>query len=326
MKVLIITHPSDADQRLDKFLKKYLPAAPLGAIYKMLRTGKIKVSGKKQDPKYRLQIGDEISVFLHDDEVSALQSASTPSPVKTPKQSAAVLDILYQDDSLLVINKPAGMNVHPGDHKAQEVSLIELVHDRFLGAHQSLTFKPALVHRIDRDTSGCILVALEKNMLEFLLAELQAHRIEKVYHAVVSGKMTKPRATLEERLLRRENVKDEAKVVVHPSGQRAVTHYATLREFQRDGALFSLLECRIETGRTHQIRVHLAHQGHPIIGDRAYGDKSINSFLRRWYGIDRQFLHARSLSFLHPKTKKRLTIEAPYSLDIESFLSYEANQ
>jgi 23S rRNA pseudouridine1911/1915/1917 synthase len=158
------------------------------------------------------------------------------------------------------------------------------VQDYLKGKYDSLTFRPALVHRIDRDTSGCILVAKEKPTLEALLSDLQDHKIEKVYHALVSGIPAKPTDTIRARLLRVEDARDEAKVRVDEAGQSAVTHYKTITNYQLPitntkinlpilpsyHPAISLLECRIETGRTHQIRVHLAYIGCPILGDKAY--------------------------------------------------------
>ncbi len=217
----------------------------------------------------------------------------------------------------MVVNKPSGMNVHGGDHKTDEVSLIDLVQDMLGGKYDSLTFKPALVHRIDRDTSGCLLIAKEKSTLESLLATLQGHEMEKIYHAIVVGIPEKRRDTIRAKLLRIENAKNEAKVRIDESGQSAVTHYEVLAKFHS----YALLECRIETGRTHQIRVHLASIGHPILGDTSYGDKSTNSFMKREKHVTRQMLHARLLEFTHPTTKKRLTVEAPYPMDFNSLLT-----
>lgn len=151
-------------------------------------------------------------------------------------------------------------------------------------------------------------------MLELLLQELQSHAMNKVYHAIVCGIPQKPMDTIRARLLRIENAKNEAKVRVDESGQSAITHYKILNTISHPESL-TLIECRIETGRTHQIRVHMNHIGHPVLMDRAYGNKSINSFLKRQYGVDRQLLHARELSFWHPKLQRILTIQAPYPED-----------
>lgn len=319
---LSIESPSDANQRIDKFLKKYLTEAPLGGIYKWLRTGKIKINRKKVDQTYRVEIGDVIDIYLHDDEIAWFQKTVVPLAIESPietKKTPFSLSILYEDEWLLVINKPPGMNVHPGDHKTKEVSLIELVQDYLSGKYNTLSFKPALVHRIDRDTSGAIMIAKDKKTLESLLILLQSGKIEKIYHAIVIGTPLKSRDTIREKLLRIENAKNEAKVRTDPLGQDAVTHYRTINANIRNK--YSLLEVRIETGRTHQIRVHLASIQYPILWDKAYGQSGENSFARREYAISRQLLHAERLSFINPKTNMLLTISAPYADDMHSLLS-----
>jgi 23S rRNA pseudouridine955/2504/2580 synthase len=313
---LTIDNMSDTDQRIDKFLKKYLPNAPLGGIYKWLRTGKIKVNHKKVEQTYRIEEGDVIDLHLNEDELWGFRKAVDGQISKSANQQT--LRILYEDEYLLILNKPAGINVHPGDHKTKEVSLIELVQDSLWGRYNTLSFKPSLVHRIDRDTSGVIMIAKEKKTLEALLALLQSGRIEKIYHAVIVGIPEKSRDTIDAKLLRVEEAKDEAKVRLDENGQNAITHYRILSANIRDK--YSLVECHIETGRTHQIRVHLSSIGHPILWDKAYGNKSENSFAKREYSISRQLLHARSLSFIHPITKQVFTVEAPYPHDIDSLI------
>lgn len=336
-----ISHPADAGQRLDRFVRKYLPGAPLGAIFKMLRTGKIKVNAKKKDQTYKLEIWDEVSFWLTDIEmegfVADTKRKSDDATIKIwEKQKEIVdLDILYEDEYLMVVNKPPGINVHAGDHKTTESNIIDQAQDYLQGRYDSLTFRPALVHRIDRDTSGCLLIAKDKSVLETLLSELQAHDMEKVYHTIVAWVPLKRQDTIRARLLRIPDAKNEAKVRVDETGQSATTHYRVVESFEtplirgntggsiweNKSPVFSLLECRIETGRTHQIRVHMVYIGHPVLADRAYGDKSINSFVRRDLGITRQLLHAYSLTFVHPKTRKKLTIEAPYPPDFATILS-----
>lgn len=326
MLSLIISHPADAGQRLDRFIRKYLPNMPLGGIYKMLRTGKIKVNGKKKDQMYVLEIDDEISFWLTDEELEKwkfqkiLDTGDAHSAIPLSDKKMVPLDVLFEDDYLMVINKPSGINVHPWDHKTTESSIIEQVQDYLKGRYDSLTFRPALVHRIDRETSGCLLIAKDKSVLEKLLLHLQAHEMEKVYHTIVKGIPLKKQDTIRARLLRIENAKNEAKVRVDDLWQSATTHFTLLQELHINQP-FSLLECRIETGRTHQIRVHMAHIWHPVVWDRAYGDRSINSYISRELWISRQLLHARSLAFIHPKNNQKLIIEAPYPTDFAKILS-----
>ncbi len=322
MQSITISHSSDSGQRLDRFVKKYLPNAPLWSIYKMLRTGKIKVNGKKKDQTYKVEQQDEITFWIADIELSELKK-STESLVNIwVKSECAPLEILYEDAYIMVVNKPAGINVHPGDHKTKEISVIEMVHDSLAWRYDSLTFRPALIHRIDRETSGCLMIAKEKWALETLLHDLQNDKIEKVYHTFTLWKLKNSEWTFRDKLLRIENAQDEAKVRVDEKGQSAVTHYKLLSSCHEiDGHNdFSLIECRLETGRTHQIRVHMSYHGHPILWDKSYGDKKINAYVRRKYHIERQLLHARYLEFTHPHTKRKLHIEAPYPHDFTIFL------
>lgn len=314
---LPIEHSADAGQRLDRFVRKYLPNAPLGAIFKMLRTWKIKVGWKKKDQTYKLELGDEVTFWLTDSELEQMKwdtKAIDISIQNFSDKKINPLEILFEDELIMVINKPPGINVHPGDHKTTELSVIDLVQDYLQGKYDSLTFRPALVHRIDRDTSGCLLIAKDKWALEFLLRDLQSHSMEKMYHAIVVGTPLKRQDTIRARLLRIENAKNEAKVRVDELGQSAITHYSVLKT-NSGSQILSLLECRIETGRTHQIRVHMAFLKNPILWDKAYGDKSVNSYVKRNFMIDRQMLHARQLTFTHPKSYNKMVVEAPYPAD-----------
>lgn len=290
---------------------------PLGGMYKFLRTWKIKVNRKKKDQKYILELGDQIDCFFTAEEIQNFRAEKKVQSSLDTSLYDIKNDILYEDESILVVNKPSKMNVHPWDHKTTEVSLIEYVHDYLWEKYSTLTFKPSLVHRIDRDTTGCILIAKEKRVLEALLDQLQSHKIQKIYHACVRGIPQKKRGTIREKLLRIENAKNESKVRVDPAGQSATTHYQVLQEY---GQEYSLLECQIETGRMHQIRVHLSYIGNPIIWDMAYGDRRTNVYFQKTYSIHRQLLHARVLEFIHPETNKLLRIEAPYKEDFKKIL------
>lgn len=305
----------DANQRLDKFVRKYLPNAPLGAIFSAIRKWKIKLSGKKVDQNTKIEDGDTIEFYFTQEEMQLFQKDTTPASTSVVRgKSLDQHSIIYEDDDILVVNKDPGINVHPWDYKTKEISLIELVHDYLWDKYDSLSFTPSLVHRIDRDTSGAIMIAKNKPTLESLLTLLQNGKIIKKYHTLVLWTPKPTTGTIDAKLLRVENAKNEAKVRVDPLGQKAVTHYQCLNPKICDK--YALLECTIETGRTHQIRVHLSSIGHPIIGDTAYGNTSENSFARRAYSITRQLLHAQSLELIHPRTKKSLKIEAPYKEDM----------
>jgi 23S rRNA-/tRNA-specific pseudouridylate synthase len=228
MQSFIISE-NDANQRVDVFLKKFFVHAPLSAIYSMIRKNKIKIDNKKKDIAYMLQVGEEIKIYLSDEDISSLRREDIPT--KTIAHTVVhtrALDpshILYEDAYILVLDKQPGMNVHPGDHKTTEISCIELVQDYLGSTYHSLTFRPALVHRIDRDTSGILLFAKTKTALEKMLYMLQNDGIEKVYRTIVVGVPTAESGTISARLLRTENAKNEAKVRVDTTGQSAVTHW-----------------------------------------------------------------------------------------------------
>ncbi len=273
---------NDAAQRLDKFLKKLFPNATRDLIYKLNRKEKVKIvlrDGKKtkQDNEYKLQVGEIVQVYLSDSEIASLQEEKVLSHLtqsQTPHNSPLVRgdgvaklskkDIVFEDGSLLLVNKSAGINVHPGDHKTTEVSLIQQVHDYLGEKLNSLTFKPSLVHRIDRDTSGLVMIAKQKDALVAMSAAFQKKEaLQKIYFALVAGKLSRSEGTIKKALLRKEDAKNENKVIVSEKGQEAVTYYKVLEEFEikigEQTQMVSAIEVTIETGRMHQIRVHMAH-------------------------------------------------------------------
>lgn len=323
MKAFPITS-NDAEQRLDKFLKKLFPNAVRSLIYKLNRKGKIKViiDGKKtkQDNEYKLQEGQIVQVFVSDSEIQELMQekrvSHIPSWEKLSKQ-----DIVFEDKALLVINKNPGQNVHPGNHKTKEVSLIEQVHDYLWEKLSSLTFKPSLIHRIDRDTSGIIMIAKDKQTLTQLSACFKKKdALKKVYYALVVWRVSRRSGTIRKKLKRIENAKNENKVQVSESGQEAVSHYKVLDEYEillPSGAQYvSCVEVCIETGRMHQIRVHMSALGNPILGDMTYGDKKLNGYFTKHYGVTRQMLHAWKITFPHPSRRKMMELEARLKKDM----------
>ncbi|MDD3145089.1 MAG: RluA family pseudouridine synthase [Candidatus Gracilibacteria bacterium] len=333
MKIFTIEE-NDANSRLDKFLKKLFPNASISLIYKLNRKDKIKVKFegsegkfKRRDNEYKTQIGDEIKIFLSDEEFDTLskniKEENKSSMVAGEKLSSK--DIVFEDADLLVINKNSGINVHPGDHKTTETNIIYQVQDYLGDKLNSLTFKPSLAHRIDRDTSGILMIAKKKEMLVRLVADFKDHKkIKKTYFAVVVGKLGRKKGTIKANLLRIENAKDENKVQVNENGLSAVTHYKLLKEHimqTKEGVLIlSEIEVQIETGRMHQIRVHMTSIGNPIVGDKAYGDKKVNSFLRNNYGLTRQALHAWKIEFFHYGRDKVMELEARLKDDLIEFL------
>lgn len=252
---------ADSGQRVDKFLRKYLPGAPLTGIYKAIRTGKIKLDGKRVKNEDRLNEDQIIALHFTDDILTEYRKDKTKSvTTASTKPMNFSSYIIFEDDSILAVNKPPQLNVHPGDHKTKEISLIQLAHDYLGEKSGSLTFTPSLVHRIDRDTTGVLLIAKNRHCLNFLLDELQSHGMEKTYLAVVMGQLD-GKGTINAPLLRTENAKNTPKVQIDPKGQKAVTHYESIISCET----ISLVTFRLETGRMHQIRVHAASLGHPIV-------------------------------------------------------------
>jgi len=312
---------NDAYGRLDRFLKKLLPWASASLVYKLNRKNKIKVDGKRQDNEYKLQPGQEVKIFLTDDEFTTL---STPPKTIIKEAGIWILskkNIVYEDGDILIVNKDAGVNVHPGDHKTKELSLISQVHDYLWDKHTSLTFQPSLVHRIDRNTSGIVMIAKQKHILTKLAKDFREHtNIQKNYRALVFGKLPHTRGKIDAKLLRIENAKNENKVRVDPKWQPALTYYQVLSEWTIGNTQISEVEVEIHTGRMHQIRVHMAFLGNPIVWDDTYGDKQKNAYISKHFGLSRQALHAEKITFYHPGKKKSLSLIARLKPDMEQFL------
>ncbi|MDD3645834.1 MAG: RluA family pseudouridine synthase [Candidatus Gracilibacteria bacterium] len=342
---------NDANQRLDKFLKKLFPNATRSLIYKINRKDKVKVKSlpllggdlegaskfKKRDNEYKLQVGDEVKIFLSDSEFKELstfkestQSVSTNEIEISTRARLDKKDIVFEDSDLLVVNKNPGINVHPGDHKTKESNLIAQIQDYLGDKLNSLTFKPSLIHRIDRDTSGILMIGKKKDMLTRMVADLKDHKkVQKIYYAIVLGRLSRKEGTIKKNLLRIENAKDEAKVRVDDKGQSAVTHYKLIKEHivkaPEGDIILSELEVQIETGRMHQIRVHLASIGNPIVGDKAYGDKRLNGFFAKNYGLTRQALHAWKIDFFHYGRDKNMQLTAKIKDDLVDFIKKVKN-
>ncbi|EKD65902.1 MAG: Pseudouridine synthase [uncultured bacterium (gcode 4)] len=322
MKIFKIEE-NDADQRLDKFLKKLLVNSSLSLIYKINRKNKVKVNWKRQDNEYKIQIWDEIKIFLNDDEFELLTAKK--EVVNAGLHSLPLTnfldkkDIIYEDGDLLIINKNPGTIVHPGDFKTNEISLIQQVHDYLWNKLNSLTFKPSLIHRIDKDTSGIIMIAKTKPALDSMLKQLQDNKIEKYYLAVCIGTLTEKTWTIKDKIFRIKDAKSENKIKIdNKLWDKAITHYKVIKENIHEK--YSLLECKLETWRMHQIRIHLSHIGHPVVWDNTYWNKWENSFLKRNFGVSRQFLHSYKISFIHPTKRVKLTFEAKLKPDMERFL------
>ena len=321
---------NDAEQRLDKFLKKLFPNATRSLLYKLNRKDKIKIvtlnwKKTKQDNEYKLQIWEIVQVYLPEKEFEILTSQVSVQKVLSTENSLLKEDIVYEDGSILVINKSSGCNVHPWENKTTEVSLIQQVEDYYKWSLSSLTFKPSLIHRIDRDTSGIVMVAKQKQALTKLSSDFKKKKwLKKVYFAIVLGKLSRPSATIKKSLLRIENAKNENKVQVSDEWQEAITHYKVIDEYKlmlpEWEKILSTLEIEIETGRMHQIRVHMAHIWTPILWDKSYWDKKINAYFEKKFSIKRHMLHAWKIEFQHPEKNTKIQLSARLKTDMIEFL------
>ena len=292
-----------AGQRLDNFLFKHLKGVPKSRIYRMLREGEVRVSGHRAKPEYKLQDGDEIRI----PPVRVAEPAETPVG---PGITQSLLErAIYRDDSLLVIDKPAGQAVHGGS--GVSLGIIEQLRQE-LPAARFLE----LAHRLEKETSGVLVLALKRSALVELHRMLREGETRKTYLTLAKGPWRDPVRHVKLALHKYLNDEGERRVRVDEDGQRAHTIFRLLRQTGE----FSLLEAELKTGRTHQIRVHLAALGHPIAGDDKYGDADLNRALKK-RGLRRMFLHAARLEMNHPLTGSPLKLEAPLPRDLGDFLA-----
>lgn len=283
------------DQRLDNFLMARLRGVPRSTVYRIIRKGEVRVNRGRARPDTRLRAGDEVRI----PPVVRRESAPVVAP-GSRVQAVVEQAVLYEDEGLLVVNKPAGIAVHGGS--GLSFGLIEV-----LRASRPEARFLELVHRLDRDTSGLIMVAKKRSVLRFLQEELRQKRIRKRYHALVLGHWPLSLTRVEQPLLRYEMPNGERRVRVDAAGKASLTTFRCLQQYQG----YSLVEASPVTGRTHQIRVHCAWAGHPVAGDDKYMDAaSLKAF--RSQGGGRLMLHARELSFRMPGGAGNKCLEAPY--------------
>lgn len=294
----------DAGQRIDNFLIRVLKDAPRTLVYRILRSGEVRVNSGRVRPDYRLQLGDRVRVPPV--KLKPREASNTPS--KSLRELLAA-SVIHEDRELLVVNKPAGVAVHGGS------GLTHGVIETFRALHPELK-ELELAHRLDRDTSGCLLIAKRRSVLRQLHAALREREMGKRYYALVVGRWPYGVKTIDLPLLTHQKQGGERMVRVHPEGQQAQTTFKPVRQF---GKLATLLDVSLGTGRTHQIRVHAAHAGHPVAGDDKYGDRQRDALLKP-FGLKRMFLHAHSLTFLHPGSGEPFTVTAPLSRELQEVL------
>jgi 23S rRNA pseudouridine955/2504/2580 synthase len=279
-----------AGERLDNFLARLLASVPRSRIYRLVRRGEVRVNGRRARPEQRLESSDSIRVPPVRLEAEPAGIKRVPLPLLKRVEQA----ISHEDERLIVVDKPAGLAVHGGS--GLSFGIIEAL--RALRPKEELE----LAHRLDRDTSGCLLIARRRSSLRTLHALLREGRLEKGYLALVRGHWNLGHHRIEAPLRTDIRVSGERTVKVHPSGKAAVSEFRPVQFFGSRAArspLATLVEVALHTGRTHQIRVHAAHAGHPVAGDEKYGDPEFNLAMRE-LGLERMFLHAHRVSFEWP--------------------------
>jgi 23S rRNA pseudouridine955/2504/2580 synthase len=288
-----------AGQRLDNFLGRILVDVPRNHLFRVIRKGEVRVNGKRAKPDTRLQASDIVRV-------PPVRVGAAAPPRRAPDRLIAGLTgaIVYEDPRLLVIDKPAGVAVHGGS--GVSFGVIEALR----AARPDETLE--LVHRIDRDTSGLLLISRKPSALRALHALLREGKVEKRYLALVKGKWELGKKRIDVPLRTDIRVGGERTVKAHESGKEAVSHFRPIQFF---GKRATLVEVLLETGRTHQIRVHAAHAGYPLAGDPKYGDEEFNEKMKA-LGLGRMFLHAHQVSFTWPETGVEFNASTPLPPDL----------
>ncbi|MDY5576439.1 MAG: RluA family pseudouridine synthase [Lachnospiraceae bacterium] len=275
-------------QRVDKYLSDQIPEFSRSRIQKLLDDEQVTVNGKVTKSNYKLNVGDEVCIIVPE-----------AVPIDIPAENIP-LDIVYEDEDIIVVNKPKGMVVHPapGHYTGTLVNaLMYHCKDQLSGINGEL--RPGIVHRIDMDTTGLLVACKNDYAHNFIAEQLKEHSITRKYQAIVYNSIKEDEGVVDAPIGR--DVRDRKKMAVnYKNGREAVTHYRVLERFKN----FTYIECELETGRTHQIRVHMTKIGHPLLGDEIYGPKNCP------YHLTGQTLHAKTLGFVHPRTKKYIEFDS----------------
>ena len=278
-----------AGERIDKFLSDSLPDVSRSYIQKLIKDGQVTVNQKTVKSNYKLNAGDLLSMEEPELQEPDIEAEDIP------------LDILYEDSDLLIINKPKGMVVHPSAGHYSGTLVNALMHyckEDLSGINGVL--RPGIVHRIDMDTTGSLLVCKNDFTHNHIAEQLKVHSITRVYHAIVHGVIKDDEGTINAPI-GRHPIDRKKMSINHKNGKEAVTHYKVLKRFKN----FTYIECRLETGRTHQIRVHMSSISHPLLGDAVYGPA------KSPYKLQGQTLHAKTIGIIHPRTEEYIEVNAP---------------
>ncbi|HEU5396094.1 MAG TPA: RluA family pseudouridine synthase [Verrucomicrobiae bacterium] len=293
-------------ERLDTFLRQRFPAASRGALQRLIEQGHIRVNGRIVKPTHAPRAGDRIEVTWPEPKSAEAQPEEIP------------LEILFEDDSLLVVNKPAGLVVHPAAGHEEHTLVNALLHH----CHGSLSgiggvARPGIVHRLDKETSGCLVVAKNDRTHLALSKQFADREVEKIYNAIVCGQPAKDSGEIIAAIARHPSHRKRMAVRDDDTGRAAHSQYEVLERLQES----AFVAVQIFTGRTHQIRVHFEFLGHPVVGDETYGARLNRKFVEATgYRPPRVMLHARELSFVHPRTDKAMEFESPLPEDFREAL------
>jgi len=317
----LITQSEDHNLRVDVFVNKKENTLSRTRIKNLILNEKLKLNGKViNSPSHKVLKGDKINLEIPEPKKASLKSFDFK------------LNIIYEDDDLLVINKPAGIVIHPGAGNYDKTIVNALMHYcRGNLSNIGDELRPGIVHRIDKDTSGLVVIAKNNETHENLSKQFNKHTINRVYQLMIWGKL-RPQSGKIETLITRSSRNRQLMEVGITKGKKAITNYKTLEIFENNKTpTLSLVECKLETGRTHQIRVHMSYKGNNILGDNKYKKKikklkNIDINLEKsLYKLNRQFLHAKTLGFTHPKSGKELEFSSILPQDLENILKMLRN-
>lgn len=302
MKELVVKD-NNQKKRLDSYIVEELEDLSRTTVKRLIDEEKILVNGKKQKSSYKPEIGDVISIDMPEAREIKLEAQNIPVPV------------IYEDNDIIVVNKPKGMVVHPANGNPDGTlvnAILAMCKNSLSGIGGEI--RPGIVHRLDKDTSGLLIVAKNDTAHIKMSKQIQDRKVTKKYIALVKGVIAENEATIDLPIAR--STKDRKKMGVDPNGKNAITHFKVLKRYDK----YTLLELKIDTGRTHQIRVHMSYIGHPVVGDSVYSNG------KNEFDIEGQMLHARYLEFKHPITGEELKLEAPIPEYFESILKKLENR
>lgn len=286
------------NERLDSYISKSNLDLSRSMVQKLIKENRVFVNGKNEKESYKIKVNDNITIQIEEPKSSKLEAQDIH------------LDIIYEDNDIVVINKPKGMVVHPGNGNPDN-TLVNAVLAHCKGSLSGIggEIRPGIVHRIDKDTSGLIIVAKNDKSHINLSEQIKNHEVTKIYTALVKGNISEDEATIDMPIGR--DKKDRKKMSVTRDGKEAVSHIKVIKRYEN----YTLIRVKIDTGRTHQIRVHMAKIGHPVVGDEVYSSG------KNEFGVKGQMLHSTILKFKHPISGKEIMLEAPLPQYFEDVLS-----